>query len=85
MSRLSYIGRPWTVFDPKNEDHRRWFAEFQSGNSWSHCPVRFIVSDNHGDLITMIQQQLIEYYTNAEFRKNPQCGNTQNRLTIVKE
>ena len=67
MSKLSFIGRPWVVFDPTLEPHRPWFAEFQARRSWGHCPVRFIVDDNAGDLLTMIQRKLIDYYTNKEF------------------
>lgn len=67
MSRLAYMGRPWTVFDPKNKQHRKWFAEFQEKRTWGNCPVRFVVSDDHGDLITMIQRSLIDYYTKKEF------------------
>jgi hypothetical protein len=67
MSRLAFFGRPWVVFDPANKNHRRWFAEFQANRAWGQCPVRFIVADENGDLITLIQRKLIEYYTNKEF------------------
>ena len=70
MSLLAYNGRPWTAFDPKNKDHRRWFAEFQKKGTWGQCPVRFIVADDHGDLITMIQRRLIDYYVKKEFGEN---------------
>ena len=69
MSRLSYIGRPWTAFDPANKQHRKWFAEFQRTGAWGRCPVRFIVSDEHGDLITLIQRKLIGHYVDREFGK----------------
>jgi hypothetical protein len=69
MSRLDYIGRPWVSFDPSNRQHRKWFAEFQRKGTWGHCPVRFIVSDDHGDLITLIQRKLIGYYVDKEFGK----------------
>jgi len=69
MSKLSFVGRQWTVFDANNKQHRQWFAEFQSRRSWSKCPVRFIVDDEAGDLLTMIQRRLIEYYTDKEFGK----------------
>jgi len=69
MSRLAYIGRPWVVFDAGNKEHRRHFAEFQKFRTWGRCPVRFIVSDDGGDLLTMIQHRLIEYYSNKEFGK----------------
>ena len=67
MSRLDYIGRPWVAFDESNKQHRKWFAEFQRSKTWGRCPVRFIVSDDHGDLLTMIQRRLIDYYTTREF------------------
>lgn len=68
MSKLQYHGRPWVAFDPINKDHRRWFAEFQRYNTWSRCPVRFIIPDDSGDLITMIQRRLIDYYVTREFK-----------------
>jgi hypothetical protein len=80
MSKLAYLGRPWTVFDAKNKLHRAWFAEFQNKRTWSNCPVRFVVADDQGDLITMIQQRLIEYYTTKEFGKIED----QKHLTLVK-
>jgi hypothetical protein len=67
MSRLSYIGRPWVAFDENNKQHRRWYYEFVKHNTWGRCPVRFIVSDDHGDLLQMIQKRLNQYYTQREF------------------
>jgi hypothetical protein len=69
MSRLDYIGRPWVAFNPENKQHRKWFAEFQRSGTWGHCPVRFIVSDDHGDLISLIQRKLIGHYVDKEFGK----------------
>ena len=69
MSRLDYIGRPWVAFNPENKQHRKWFAEFQRSGTWGQCPVRFIVSDEHGDLITLIQRKLIGHYVDKEFGK----------------
>ena len=67
MSILSFYGRPWTVFDAANRQHRKWFAQFQAQGTWSNCPVRFIVAEDQGDLVTMIQRRLIDYYTTKEF------------------
>ena len=67
MSRLALHGRPWVVFDPSNKDHRRWFANFNTTGAWGACPVRFVVNDDHGDLITQIQRELIHFYVNKEF------------------
>jgi len=81
MSRLAFYGRQWTVFEAGNKNHRQWFAEFQRSGTWSKCPVRFIVDDDHGDLITMIQRKLIEYYTDQEFGKIRKTG----PLTLIKD
>jgi len=68
MSRLQLFGRPYAVFDANNKDHRRWFADFNKSRTWSKCPVRFVVNDDHGDLITMIQRELIQHYVDDEFK-----------------
>ena len=69
MSKIQMFGRPYVIFDPKNKDHRKWYADFNKHLSWSKCPVRFVVDDDAGDLITMIQRKLIEHYTAREFGK----------------
>jgi hypothetical protein len=67
MSRLALHSRPFVVFDPENKNHRTWFAEFNASTKWGNCPVRFLVEDDNGDLVTMIQRRLIQYYVNKEF------------------
>jgi len=67
MSRLSLHSRPFVVFEPANKDHRKWFAEFNRSSKWGDCPVRFVVEDDNGDLVTMIQRRLIQYYVSREF------------------
>jgi hypothetical protein len=67
MSRLDYIGRPWVAFDETNKQHRRWYFEFVKHQTWGKCPVRFIVADDAGDLLQLIQQRLNHYYTTKEF------------------
>lgn len=72
MSRLQLHGRPWVKFQASNPQHRRWFAEFKDTGTWSLCPVRFVVESNGGDLVTQIQQELLDFYLGIEFRKNSQ-------------
>ena len=82
MSRLELFGRPYVVFDPENKDHRAYYNEFVQTASWGQCPVRFVVPEDHGDLITMIQRSLIKYYVQKEFKtvaKKPQTLVTQKR------
>jgi hypothetical protein len=69
MSKLELCGRQYVVFDPQNKNHRKWFAEFNKNRTWAQCPVRFVIDNDHGDLITMIQRSLIQYYVDREFTK----------------
>jgi hypothetical protein len=69
MSRLDYIGRPWVAFNPKLKEHRQWFAEFQKSGTWGRTPVRFIIPDEDGDLLTLCRRKLIDYYVGKEFGK----------------
>jgi len=68
MSQLALHGRPWVVFDPDNKEHRNWYADFVRSGTWGRCPVRFVVPDDRGNLVTMIQRNLVEYYVNQEFK-----------------
>jgi len=45
-----------------------WYYEFVKKSTWGHCPVRFVVPDDQGDLITMIQRTLVKYYVEKEFK-----------------
>ena len=71
MSVLHFKARPWTVFDPANKEHRRWYNQFVTHGGWGQCPYRFIVPEDHGDLITMCQRSLVRYYVAHEFDKKP--------------
>jgi hypothetical protein len=71
MSRLELFGRPYVVFDPADKRHRSYYHDFVKTASWGRCPVRFVCPDDHGDLVTMMQRALIEYYTKREFKGKP--------------
>jgi hypothetical protein len=73
MSRLALHGRPFVVFDAHNREHRTWFAEFNATAKWGNCPVRFVVEDDTGDLVTTIQRRLIQYYVSKEFKQKGSC------------
>lgn len=70
MSKLQLLHRPWVVFDANNTNHRKYYAEFTKYSTWGRCPVRFIMSDDSNDLVTMIQRKLVEYYVVKEFNLN---------------
>lgn len=69
MSKLVFYGRPLIVFDPSNKEHREFYFDFVQSGTWGRCPYRFIVPDDQGNLVTMIQRKLIAYYVNKEFKK----------------
>jgi len=67
MTILNLAHRPFTVFDPANREHRRHYHTFVKFNTWARCPYRFMVNDQHSDLITMIERSLVKYYSEHEF------------------
>ena len=67
MSKLSYFGRPWVVFDPCNAEHREHYFEFQRTGTWGNCPVRFILAEGSSNLVTQIQRALVDFYVTEEF------------------
>lgn len=67
MAVLELNSRPWTVFDPRNREHRRYYANFVRDHGWGRCPVRFVVPDGSQDLLTMIRSSLVEYYLERDF------------------
>lgn len=66
MSKLQLKARPWVPFDVANKQHRKWLAEFLLSGRWGHCPVRFALEDEPGDILT-IQRLVLEYYAGKEF------------------
>ena len=68
MSKLEFMARPLVAFDAHNKDHRRYYAEFIEYGGWGKCPVRFIVTEDHGlDLTVMIKNHITQYYIDREF------------------
>ena len=75
MSVLALHGRPYIIFDPANQEHRSYYHQFVETGTWGLCPYRFVVPEDHGNLINMIQRSLIKYYVEREFNivaKKPQ-------------
>jgi hypothetical protein len=66
MNRLEALNRPLVVFDPANLLHREYFFQFVQTGSLGRAPVRFTIGDDRGDLITMIQRKLVQYYLEQE-------------------
>lgn len=70
MTSLNLYGRPWVKFDAHNPQHRWWFAEFKRLGTWTYCPVRFVAEQGCRDLLSQIQQDLLDYYTGKEFEQS---------------
>ena len=68
MSVLELSGRPFVVFDPRDEEHRGYYYDFVKQGTWGHCPYRFVVPEDHGNLVTMIQRSLVQFYVEQEFK-----------------
>jgi hypothetical protein len=77
MSRLYLNARPFVVFDAKNRQHREWFADFNRSGAWGRCPVRFLLDESAGDLVTQMQRSLIQHYVDEEF------VNAENKLSVI--
>jgi hypothetical protein len=75
MSLLYLRARPMVAFDVNNEDHRRYFREFVKYNTWGKCPVRFMAESMDLDLVSYINQKMLNYYVNQEF-ENVKSKNT---------
>lgn len=70
MSKLEFWARPLVQFDPHNKEHRAIYNEFMKKPGWGHSPYRFICPEQHGsNLVTMIQQLMLEYYVQKEFKQ----------------
>jgi hypothetical protein len=68
MLRINLAQRQWTLFDPKNKDHRSYFNSFLKTRSWKDCPVQWIIGDDSQDIVHYISKVLLEHYTSAEFK-----------------
>ncbi len=79
MSVLELNGRPFIVFDPADEQHREYYYEFVKEGTWGRCPYRFVVPEDHGNLVTMIQRSLVTFYVNQEFGRKRRVAKTQRK------
>ena len=69
MTKLALIGRPYVAFDESNPNHRKWFHTFTKTSTWGHCPVRFAIEDEAGDLVTIMSKRMLNHYFDQEFKK----------------
>lgn len=67
MSILNSFRRSMIKFDVTNKDHRRFAAEFFKNHTWKNCPVQFFIDPAYDDLVTMITDQMLTFYSKQEF------------------
>jgi hypothetical protein len=67
MSILYLRSRPAIAFDVNNSKHREYYYDFVKNGTWGHCPVRFMAESLNTDLVTHINQKMLEYYVRQEF------------------
>lgn len=66
MTSLNLVSRPWALFDAANKQHRKYYKDFVETNSWGGCPVRFTLNEESGNLISMIERNLVRFYLSKE-------------------
>jgi hypothetical protein len=68
--------RPYATFDAHNKNHRMEYFKFLQTNTWSNCPVQFMVEAPYTELPHEINNKLVRYYFNKEFiKKDKKNGN----------
>ena len=67
MSVLYLRARPMVAFNVDNPQHRKYFAEFVKYNTWGRCPVRFMTESLDVDLVSYINNKMLNYYVKQEF------------------
>jgi hypothetical protein len=68
MSILYLRSRPAIAFDEKNSLHRTYYFEFLEKGTWGKCPVRFMAESLNTDLVSHINQKMLNYYVHQEFK-----------------
>jgi hypothetical protein len=68
MSILHLRARPAIAFDVNNPKHREYYNTFVRTGTWGAAPVRFLVESLNTDLVSYINQKMLSYYLDQEFK-----------------
>ena len=68
-SILNDACRETVMFDPANKKHRIIYQDFLKNRSWSKSPVRFHLTEDHDNVVSMVHETLANYYIGKEFGK----------------
>jgi len=69
MIKPQLHSRPYTTFDARNKSHRMEYYKFLETNTWSNCPVQFMIEAPYTELPHEINNKLVRYYFEKEFNK----------------
>ncbi len=67
--RLNLFRKPTIAFNVANRQHRTDYAIFLKTGSWKHCGVHYEIPDAYGEVQSIVQRKLLEYYSAREFSK----------------
>lgn len=67
--RLNLFRKPTIAFNVKDRNHRNDYAVFLKTGSWKHCNVHYEIADAYGEVQSIVQRKLLEYYSSKEFTK----------------
>ena len=66
MCVLNINSRPFVLFNAEDYKHRAYFKRYLETKSWKDCPVQFYIEGGRYDLVSMIQEKLLEFYMNKD-------------------
>ena len=69
MIKPQLHSRPYASFDAGNKSHRMEYYKFLETNTWSKCPVQFMIEAPYTELPHEINNKLVRYYFEKEFNK----------------
>ena len=69
LKSLHTQARPFAVFDPTNEEHRRCYQQFLKLHSWKTCPHQWIIDDDCMSVVHNIEKKIVNFYLNTEFAR----------------
>lgn len=69
MLKTFLLARPYAIFDAANVEHRRAYQTYLRTGTWADCDFQFVLEEPFLDLPSNINDKLVRYYINSEFKK----------------
>jgi hypothetical protein len=68
-SILNDASRPVVMFDASDKKHRGIYQEFLKNRSWGKSPIRFHLTEDHDNVVSMVHEMIANYHIEKEFGK----------------